>query len=118
MSISLSKRTRASLSKAFKVASKYLATCNTDCDVNEALYLNICACIAHAGRKGEITFRISYLAKDIVMSRLGDAVYFDGWLRKQVGTIAFQKDYVENNGRKKQDARRRWLQSLIKEFSQ
>lgn len=33
MNISLSKRTRKSLSKAFKVASKYLATCNTDRDV-------------------------------------------------------------------------------------
>lgn len=118
MNISLSKRTRKSISKAFKVASKYLATCNTDRDVNKAMYLNICACIAYAHRKAEITPRMSYLTKDIVMSRLGDAVYFDGWVRKQVGTSAFQKDHIENDGRKKQDARRRWLQSLIKEFSE
>lgn len=51
------------------------------------------------------------------MSRLGDEVYFDDWIVKKLGIQAYNEDRLHNDGRKRQDARRRWLQSLIKEFS-
>lgn len=117
MSTTYSKTRRLKIAKAFKVASKYLATCNTEARNECRKYFNVCGCIGAARRNREIDDLTSANAQAIVMARLNDEVYYGDWVVNKVGRKAYINDQDNHDGRKTQDARRRWLESLHKEFS-
>jgi hypothetical protein len=117
MSISLSKPARLRVAAAFKVASKYLAKSDTERYGNLAKYANICACLEHGYRFNEISKRMVEVTKTIISERLENEVYYEDWVAKKLGFQVVVDDRLKNDGRMKQDGRRRWLKSLIKEFS-
>lgn len=108
--------TRKLLAAAFKAALKYLAKSSSEMLCFDKKR-GICACLATAGDAGEISERIQLMATDIIMERLGDHCYYHNWVADKVGPITVRLDMLTNDSRKIQDGRRRWLKSLIKEFS-
>lgn len=115
MARNYSPETRKELAAAFKAALKYLARSNSEVR-SKSQYWNICSCLDRAWVQQEITSQILNKAKNIIMERLGEGVYYSSWVVEKLGLEVYKTDQ-QRGGHKTQDGRRRWLKSLIKEFS-
>ncbi len=95
---------RRRIAEAFKACKPLLWNGEADLDKIEGGCRYICNALSESGAG------YAYLAREIVMERLGGSNTVDAWL-------ANRKIYRGNDDRKIQAFRHRWVDELIKEFS-
>lgn len=111
-----SKKERAQLAHAFKMALPRLANSYSIFDIGRT---HICYAINDAAEFGDITHEAAKMAKKVVTLRLGrDVSSLISWLEKSgfVGEGKLFADLYKNNYRKVQATRKAWLESLVEEF--
>ncbi len=109
------KQQRAILARVFAAALEKLSP------TNHGMGEFICHCIVSAvgTEKNYLTSEHGQLAKDLILERLAGRTNLTDWFMDHSG-IDFReinRDYRQHQGRKHQETRKAWLESLIKEFS-
>ena len=61
---------------------------------------------------------IDWICENIIMARLGNAAFIEGWLRRHVAAArVLDEENPSQFAKQCQDYRHRWLDALIEEFS-
>lgn len=101
------------IAKAFKYAKKHLSETTDGCDQY------ICHVIKLGVGAGVISEYVREKCRKIINKRLSNFLFFSNWLYDIHPELrsAIREDSRLNQGRKMQETRRAWLDSLIKEFN-
>ena len=105
---------RLLIAHALKAAKPYLVKSNWTDDQSTEKSLFICCALDKARRHRKISDTAADAAEKVIMNRLGGYYTAAGWLSNKIGT-----DAVKAAGATAlQEWRHRWLDSMIKEFSE
>lgn len=114
----MNKRQQAGMRKAFQAAKLHLSHGSSIPDIYDYNFSKyICNALATAEWHGFITWKQKNDAKNLLDTRLGGYHSIESWLGVNVEGFAEMANDKKITTRMIQDYRRRWLDSLIEEFT-